>query len=617
MKLMKKIFRQFPIIVLVVVFLMLAKTGFSLENSECFNCHTEVNRAGFEVSIHGKNLCVSCHADVSEAPHEQKPGPVKCANCHRVEQQIYRNSDHGKAVAHGITEAASCKDCHGDNHYLLNYRNPHSPVSRENINQTCARCHNDTKKMDQYRLTQKEPYRTYLESIHGQSFLEGEKYAAVCTDCHGSHDLHSPNNPESKIYRFNVPKTCSKCHENVYNTYKMSVHAKALFAGIKDAPVCIDCHGEHSIKSKTETDSSVYPSSVVKTCTHCHASEKIMTKYNLPTDILETYMQSYHGVAYQYGSLVAANCASCHGFHDVLQSSDPRSSVNPANIGSTCGKCHPGAGEQLAKGSVHVKPSVNRDTIIYYVGIFYITLIVLTIGGMLGHNFLDVRKKLKIHYKKYVKASVAERLGRNERIQHIILLTSFLLLVYTGFAHKYPNAFYSYPFTSDVGAIVRKVIHRIAGIVFLLLMIYHAVWMFFTKKGRQKFFDLLPRLRDIKDFFALLLYNLGRRKERPKFARYNYIEKAEYWALIWGSAVMIVTGLVLMFENISLQFMPKWLIDVMLFVHFYEALLASLAILVWHFYWVIFDPDVYPMNWSWLTGKITAHQMEEREKENK
>ncbi|MBI2341210.1 MAG: cytochrome b/b6 domain-containing protein, partial [Deltaproteobacteria bacterium] len=137
-----------------------------------------------------------------------------------------------------------------------------------------------------------------------------------------------------------------------------------------------------------------------------------------------------------------------------------------------------------------------------------------------------------------------------------------------------------------------------------------------TKHGRDKFIALLPRFRDIRDAISLVSYNLNFRKDRPKFPRYSYFEKAEYWALIWGSFVMIITGLVMMFENISLQYLPKWLIDVMLLIHFFEALLATLAILVWHFYWVIFDPEIYPMNWSWITGKHTSHQLGEREMEN-
>lgn len=585
----------------------------AFENEECFACHTTVDKAQFAKSIHGKHSCTSCHTDVDQIPHEKKPKRVSCANCHRLEQQIYLHSDHGKAVAKGITAAASCKACHGDNHYLLNYRNPASPVHRANINETCAKCHDDAEKMSQYSLTQREPYKSYLSSVHGKAHTQGELFAAVCTDCHGSHDLHSPNNHESKIYKFNVPATCGKCHENVLDTYKMSVHAKALYSGVKDAPVCTDCHGEHTIQSKTDTTSSVYPSSIVKTCSHCHNSEKITSKYDLPVDATATYLKSYHGTAYQYGSLTVANCASCHGFHDVLPSSDPRSSINQENIGKTCGKCHPGAGVQLSQGSVHIRPSINRDKVIFYVSLIYILLIVLTIGGMLGHNLLDFGKRLKLHYAKCREESVVTRMTLNERIQHFVLIFSFLILVYTGFAHKYPNAFFSYPFSfNEWGPILRKIIHRVAGVIFVILMIYEAAYMLGTKRGRNKLRALVPTFPDFKDAIKLIGYNLGMIKERPRFNRYSYIEKAEYWALIWGSVVMIITGLMLMFENISLSFMPKWLIDVMLLIHFFEAILASLAILVWHFYWVIFDPHVYPMNWAWVSGKLTKEQMEER-----
>lgn len=592
--------------------LSISTPAYAVSNADCFGCHA-VDKERFEKSIHGANLCTSCHSDVTHLPHDKKPGPVICGKCHRTEQQIYLNSDHGKAVAKGIDEAASCKACHGENHYLLNYRDPQSQVSRNRINETCSRCHDDPTKMEKYHLTQQEPSKSYRESVHGKAFSAGEVYAAVCTDCHGSHDLHSPNNPESKIYKFNVPTTCSKCHENVFNTYKNSVHAKALYAGVKDAPVCTDCHGEHTIQKRSDAASSVNAASIVKTCAHCHDSERIISKYGLPTDVLSTYLQSYHGVAHLYGSLVAANCASCHGFHDILPSDDPRSSINKNNIGATCGKCHAGAGQQLSQGSVHIRPSVNRDTIIFYISFFYIVIIILTIGGMLGHNLLDYARKLQTHYRRFVNESVAMRMSRNERIQHIILLICFLVLVYTGFAHKYPHAFFSYPFSfGEWGPLTRKIIHRVAGVIFIMLMCYQAGWMAFTERGRVKLRALLPRWHDVTDAIALMKYNLRLIPERPKFDRYSYIEKAEYWALIWGTLVMILTGLVLMFENVSLQYLPKWLIDVMLVIHFFEALLASLAILVWHFYWTIFDPDVYPMNWTWMTGNVTKHQLKER-----
>lgn len=319
----------------------------------------------------------------------------------------------------------------------------------------------------------------------------------------------------------------------------------------------------------TNPESSVYPSSIVKTCTHCHGSEKMNTKYRLPVDVEQTYLTSYHG-----------------------------------------------AGEQLGKGSVHLRPSFNKDKIIFYVSTFYIVLILLVIGGMLFHNFLDLGKKMAAHYRESKAKGVLIRLTRNERIQHIVLLVSFLILVYTGFSHKWPHAFFSYPFSFDEwGPLTPKILHRVAGVIFTVLMLYHGGWLVFSKRGREKFVALLPRWQDFKDFIHLMKFNLGLSAERPRFGEYNYIEKAEYWALIWGAIVMILTGFVLMFENVSLQYLQKWMIDLMLVIHYYEAILASLAILVWHFYWAIFDPHVYPMNWSWLTGRHTEHQLEERTEE--
>jgi len=102
----------------------------------------------------------------------------------------------------------------------------------------------------------------------------------------------------------------------------------------------------------------------------------------------------------------------------------------------------------------------------------------------------------------------------------------------------------------------------------------------------------------------MITYNLGIRKERPRFGRFSYVEKAEYWALVWGAVVMIVSGFFMWADNIAVHWFPKGFLDVMLVVHYYEAWLATLAILIWHMYSTVFNPSVYPMNPSWLTGKM-------------
>ena len=222
---------------------LLPLAGLALDNSDCFDCHNDkslvkTNAAGqsvslfvdkgvFTNSIHAKHLCVSCHSDITDLPHPDHftAKEVSCAQCHRVETDIYKGSDHGQAVHKGTPEAASCKDCHGSNHYLLSSRNPASPVYRTNLPKTCERCHNNVADMEKFKLHQSGPGLSYEKSVHGIALLENGKInAANCADCHGTHDLHRSTNPASKLYWQKVPATCGKCHENVAQTYLRSVH---------------------------------------------------------------------------------------------------------------------------------------------------------------------------------------------------------------------------------------------------------------------------------------------------------------------------------------------------------------------------------------------------------
>ncbi len=200
----------------------------------------------------------------------------------------------------------------------------------------------------------------------------------------------------------------------------------------------------------------------------------------------------------------------------------------------------------------------------------------------------------------------------NERVQHWILAISFILLVITGFALRYPDAWWVRPFTGIEWRFnLRGTIHRVAGGVFLTLGIYHIIWAMVTKRGRLLLKALKPRLKDYHDLRQNILYFFGKIKHSPRFEHFSYMEKIEYLALIWGAVIMGVTGLMLWFEELTLSIFPKWVIDLVTVIHFYEAWLATLAILVWHFYYVIFNPDVYPLNTSMIDGKITEKEMRE------
>lgn len=546
-------------------------------------------------------------------PDNYKPEPVKCSQCHRVEADIYLKSDHGLAVGKGVPEAATCKACHGSDHYLFNYRNPASPVHRANQTQTCGRCHGHTAEMEKFNLRQPSPIKSYEKSVHGLALEQKKELnAAVCTDCHGSHDLHKSTNPASKLNWKNVPATCGKCHENVDQTYRRSVHGQAVKAGVRDAPVCTDCHGEHTIQAVKLATSRVSPANIPDTCGQCHAAQRIITQYRLPPNVFSTYVQSFHGLAMQGGNVIAASCASCHGVHDILPSADARSMINNQNLPQTCGKCHPGIGTRLQKEffRIHAPPGAaeGKPWIVNFISRFYIAIIVLTIGGMAAHNLLDYQKKLRAHFRA-ARANGGElRLTLAMRTQHFALVALFAVLAYTGFVHKFPDAWWSWPFhVLGEHSTLRGLLHRLAGWSFAGLFVVHLAVLFGTKRGRGYLGELWVRFHDLKDVLANVLYNLGLAKQPAPHRRFNYIEKSEYWALVWGSFVMIITGIMLIFTETVLRTMPKVWHDVAQVIHYYEAVLATLAIVVWHFYWVIFDPAEYPMNPAWLIGKKPSH----------
>jgi len=201
----------------------------------------------------------------------------------------------------------------------------------------------------------------------------------------------------------------------------------------------------------------------------------------------------------------------------------------------------------------------------------------------------------------------------NERIQHINLAINFTILVITGFALKYPEAFWASPITDvPLGMTFRGFLHRLSGIATVTLGGYHLLYLAFTARGRRIAIDMIPVLKDAKDLWETLKNNLfiNRPAKVIKMGRFNFREKLEYLGLIWGTIVMTVTGFILWFKEEWLFFFPMWTFDVARAIHFYEAILATLTILVWHFYSVIFNPDVYPMSWAWIDGNLTEHEME-------
>ncbi|MCZ7583204.1 MAG: cytochrome c3 family protein [Deltaproteobacteria bacterium] len=318
----------------------------------------EVDKESFAKSVHKDLDCTNCHADIDEVPHKAVLAAVDCGSCHTEIGALYHKSVHGKLVGKGNGKAAGCADCHGA-HDILKAKDPNSRIAKKNVADTCGKCH-----LDDPAIAEKSSFATgltpailYQSSIHAQAIQRGNNSAATCNDCHESHSLLPMSDPASSIFKMNVSKTCGKCHYREASEYDESVHGVALGHGIFDSPSCNDCHGEHGVVATTDPRSSVYRATVSKvTCFSCHSQERIIRKYGLASKRFQTYEDSFHGLADMLGDTTVANCSSCHGIHNIFPSSDERSTVNQANLGKTCGSCHPKMSEGFA-GRIHGEPS--------------------------------------------------------------------------------------------------------------------------------------------------------------------------------------------------------------------------------------------------------------------
>jgi thiosulfate reductase cytochrome b subunit len=159
---------------------------------------------------------------------------------------------------------------------------------------------------------------------------------------------------------------------------------------------------------------------------------------------------------------------------------------------------------------------------------------------------------------------------------------------------------------------VRGFIHRAAALVVTGALLWHLAELAFSKERRNRLRKQMLGWQDLRDLWLTVRYNLGYEAERPRCGEFNYADKLEYWAFLWGMIVMTLTGLLLWFENLSLTYLPKMATDVATIIHFYEAVLATLAIFFWHLYWVIYDPEVYPMDAAWWHGRSPDARIRER-----
>ncbi|HSC27760.1 MAG TPA: hypothetical protein VLD67_10830 [Vicinamibacterales bacterium] len=335
-------------------------------NADCLICHEDASAARadgrpvvvtpgvFEKSIHGILSCVDCHTDLAtnvEFPHPEKLARVDCATCHSEAVEKYREGVHAQARASGSASAAACVDCHGM-HDILPSSDSQSSTYHLNIAATCSRCHGDPALTTQAGISG-EVAAAFADSIHGRALSRsGLTVAPTCSDCHGAHDVFGPDDPRSRVSTAHVPTTCGTCHEGIATKFNAGIHGAVLAKGNTGAPACQTCHTAHAIQ---RADSTAWQLSVIGQCGTCHA------------DRVATFRDTFHGQVTNLGFRTVAGCADCHGAHEILPASDPRSPISPGRLVETCGRCHQRANENFVKFDPHAdKHDRTGSPVLYY-----------------------------------------------------------------------------------------------------------------------------------------------------------------------------------------------------------------------------------------------------------
>jgi len=329
--------------------------------------------------------CTDCHAGldgVDDFPHGPS-GELTCTMCHDAEHEDLVASAHGDDP-----HAPDCADCHGA--HFAEATEPASPLNPLNQPRTCLHCHADPAFAEEHELDCREETAVFEASVHYQELLAGNDMAPSCSTCHGAHDVLPLQDAEGPVTHAHVADLCGMCHSEILERYEHGIHGIELAAGNMDTPTCNNCHQEHAIRRPADPGSSVSPTHIAQTCSACHEDEGLAERYGLTPTKLRTYLGSYHGVANKFGETTVANCASCHGAHQILPSSDPASKVHPDNLVATCGSCHPQAGQNFATGKIHVDDTPEDNYWAWLIRRVYLVMIYGVIGTFVSFILVDL-----------------------------------------------------------------------------------------------------------------------------------------------------------------------------------------------------------------------------------
>ncbi|MDJ0976024.1 MAG: cytochrome c3 family protein [Planctomycetota bacterium] len=594
------------------------------EDNECMVCHgnaeelrdalTDPDRdigpllfywAEYKRSVHAETDCTDCHQEYDTFPHTgDDVQTLSCTECHEEAGELHAGGVHGMRIGENGKPTASCIDCHGV-HDVYKSDDRGSRLHPLNVHMTCGQCHFEhglnggvADRLLQERL---------MGDVHGHAILhQGLTVSATCVSCHGGHGIKPVGDPESRVGKKHVHETCAVCHAGVLETWKLSVHYKPPGDGeFEPVATCTDCHRPHHQVRVTDPG---FRTEVVETCSACHAEQG------------DTFGETYHGKSANLGfHSNVAMCDSCHGSHDVYASIDVRSHTHPTQIVETCARCHPGSHAEFANYLVHADPADGEKyPKVHFVYVFMNTLLIsVLIFGLLHALLWLIRATAAGEWKRPKPPKdqrFVKRWPKSFVFFHMAMMTIVLLLAITGLPIHYADKAWARDLMGFLGGpAVAGFIHRTAGlglgVLFVLYMGYvgRRRWRYGDKEMFKAENSMLPRKKDFKDLWGNIKWFLFL-APRPKYDRWTYWEKFDFWAAFWGLFVIGITGFMLWFPELTTLVLPGWTLNAAVIIHGIEALLDIAFIFTVHVFHANLRPDKFPMDTMFLTGAISEEE---------
>jgi cytochrome b subunit of formate dehydrogenase len=538
----------------------------------------------------------------------------------------------------GVHAKMACVACHTDITDNAEKGNLHSKDTALKLKKVdCAGCHQDLFDKAQKDGTLKDKPRlgvvaknidAYKSSFHARPNADDKRIPnASCDNCHDTHSFNVPakDSPQYAQWRLSISTTCGEsCHTEQLETYTGSVHGQEIFdkKNAKSA-TCADCHSAHAVGNSS---ADPFKLSIGASCGTCHEEN------------FKSYKATYHGKISTLGYTYTAKCYNCHGSHEILKANDPASKVHADNRMKTCRECHSGK-KDLAEapvGYASFQPHATVNDFKRYPQVWIAWQIMLQLlAGTFAFFWLHTAlwfyrefKERRSHKKEpHIKidrrlVEVPERL-RDKHIQrfspiwrlaHITFALSLMILTLTGMPLFYPDAPWAAAVMSALGGPhIAGTIHRVNAVIFAGVFFWHLfymVWGIARDWKNFKFFgpnSMIPNLQDGKDMLAMFKWFFGK-GTRPKFDRWTYWEKFDYWAPFWGVTIIGVSGLIMWLPNVFGAFLPGWVFNVAAIFHGEEAFLAVVFLFTVHFFNNHFRPDKFPLEVVMFTGTFSLEE---------